>query len=130
MRLVSYLRAFRSGKLPKRTADILSDIVTGKVGVCRHRAFAFMLLARGAGVPTRVVYNEAHAFVEIKLPAGDWMRIDLGGDAPSLTMRNTENRTLHQPEQDPFPTPDAYLETYSYGLLGHSNGEELKSKAS
>ena len=71
-----------------------------------------MLLARGAGVPTRVVYNEAHAFVEIKLPAGDWMRIDLGGDAPSLTMRNTENRTLHQPEQDPFPTPDAYLETH------------------
>ena len=127
--LVGYLRSFRSGQLPERTDDILSDIVTAKVGVCRHRAFAFMLLARGAGVPTRVVYNEAHAFVEIQLPAGGWMRIDLGGDAPSLTMRNTENRTLHRPKQDPFPTPAAYLETYSYGLLGHTQFQNVDSKA-
>lgn len=111
--LVAHFRAFTAGELPASGGDIYEDLALGGVGVCRHRAFAFMITARAAGVPARVVHNEAHAFVEILAPDGRWRRIDLGGEAPRLDIGGGEGRRLHTPAPDPFPKPAAWLNQYS-----------------
>ncbi|MFH0902927.1 MAG: transglutaminase domain-containing protein [Pseudomonadota bacterium] len=78
-RLVLYFRSFEPGQLRHRTGDIYNDLAIAKRGVCRHRAFAFMVTANALGIPARYVANEAHAFVEVWLPEQRWVRIDLGG---------------------------------------------------
>ena len=40
-----------------------------------------MITANALGIPTRLVENEAHAFVEVWFPERSWQRIDLGGAA-------------------------------------------------
>jgi transglutaminase-like putative cysteine protease len=42
----------------------LLDLARGKRGVCRHRAYAFVIVAQALGIPARFVQNEAHAWVE------------------------------------------------------------------
>lgn len=116
--LVGYFRGFRAGPPPDSSGDIYEDLALGEVGVCRHRSFAFMITARAAGVPTRVVHNEAHAFVEVRAPDGRWRRVDLGGEAPELSIGGGEGRRLHQPTPDAFPKPEAYQSQYS-SMLTH-----------
>ena len=111
--LVEHFRGFRAGPPPGDSGDIYEDLALGGVGVCRHRAFAFMITARAAGVPTRVIHNEAHAFVEVRAPDGRWRRIDLGGEAPRLDITGGDGRRLHTPAADAFPKPEAYLDQYS-----------------
>lgn len=73
-------------------------------GICRHRAYAFMITALGLGIPTRLALNEAHAWVEVY--DGDlWHRIDLGGAAEQLEM-DDEGRPRHVEPSDPFDWPD------------------------
>lgn len=117
-RMVAWFRDFEAGTPPPKDGSIFVDLALGQKGVCRHRAFAFTLAARGAGVPTRQVQNEAHAFVEILAPDGRWRRIDLGGQAPSLDFKNNQNHRLHQPPPDPFAKPERYTEQYSAQLQG------------
>jgi hypothetical protein len=112
-RLVGWFRAFKAGPPPARSGDIYEDLALGQVGVCRHRAFAFLVTARAAGVPTRYVQNEAHAFVEVRAPDGRWRRVDLGGEAPSLDVKGGAQVRLHTPPPDPYPKPQSYLESYS-----------------
>ena len=119
-RLVDHFRRYRAGPPAGTHDDIYLDLALGGVGVCRHRAFAFAITARAAGLPTRLVHNEAHAFVEIRLPAGDWRRIDLGGQAPSLDLSGAENKRLHGPAPDAFPKPPAYTAQYSAQLMAQA----------
>ncbi len=116
-RLIAYFRAFVAGPMVDGPGDLYSDLALGGVGVCRHRAFAFIVTARAAGVPTRYVQNEAHAFVEIKVPDGTWRRVDLGGQAPNLDIENANGGRLHTPPPDAFPKPESYLSSYSSQLL-------------
>jgi hypothetical protein len=58
-----------------------------KKGVCRHRAFAFLVTAQSLGIPTRVITNEAHAWVEV-FDSRLWRRIDLGGAAPMANAKS------------------------------------------
>ncbi len=111
--LVSHFRGFEAGPPPTASGDIYEDLALGGVGVCRHRSFAFMITARAAGVPTRVVHNEAHAFVEVMAPDGRWRRVDLGGEAPELSIDGGEGRRLHQPTPDAFPKPESWRNQYS-----------------
>ncbi len=115
-RLVEYFRDFETGALPKG-GDLYRDVALGGLGVCRHRAFAFVLSARAAGLPTRYVQNEAHAFAEVRLPDGSWRRVDLGGQAPSLDLKDRPGQTLHSPLPDAFPKPERYLQGYSARAL-------------
>ena len=73
-------------------------------GICRHRAYAFMITALGLGIPTRVALNEAHAWVEV-YDGELWHRIDLGGAASELDM-DDEGRPRHVEPRDPFEWPD------------------------
>lgn len=123
-RLVHWFRAFEAGTPPAKQGSIFVDLALGQKGVCRHRAFAFTLAARAAGVPTRQVQNEAHAFVEILAPDGKWRRIDLGGQAPSVDFKNKQDHRLHQPPPDAFDKPEAYTSQYSAQLQGVGGGAD------
>jgi len=77
--LVRYFREFvDSPESPHAHGNVYLDLALSKKGVCRHRAFAFLVTAQSLGIPTRMVTNEAHAWVEVH-DGTLWRRIDLGG---------------------------------------------------
>jgi len=120
--LVAYFRAFEAKPFPPSTGDIYRDLCDSQAGVCRHRAFAFMITANALGIPTRFVENEAHAFVEVWFPHRNWQRIDLGGAALRMDVTGAENKTLHRPRaDDPFAKPQQYKQNYTQ-LEGEING--------
>jgi len=106
-RLVQYFRSFTDSAAPTPARrSIYLDLALSKIGVCRHRAFAFLVTAQSLGIPTRLVMNEAHAWVEVH-DGTSWRRIDLGGagvlqDAAALTL----DRPAYEPPPDPFGWPD------------------------
>jgi hypothetical protein len=112
-KLVGYFRAFQAK--PMRTGtDIYLDLCFSQAGVCRHRAFAFMITANALGIPTRFVENEAHAFVEVWFPDRRWQRIDLGGAALRMEVTGASDKVLHRPRaDDPFEKPPEYKQNYT-----------------
>ena len=113
-RLVGYFRAFEAKPLPRSTGDLYRDLCDTQAGVCRHRAFAFMITANALGLPTRFVSNEAHAFVEVWLADRRWQRIDLGGAALRMEVQGADSKTLHRPRaEDPFAKPPEYKQGYT-----------------
>lgn len=113
--LVRWFRGFEPGEPPPSGGDVLADLVLSQRGVCRHRSLGFVVVAQSLGIPAQMVINEAHVFVEAWVPFADgtdgWQRIDLGGGADSLQLRNTGGQHLHRTEfRDPWPRPDAYAE--------------------
>lgn len=106
--MVAYYRGFSAEPLDPaaRTNDEYRDISLSRRGVCRHRAFSFVITAQHLGIPARYVFNEAHAFVEVYVPSVGWMRVDLGGSAEGLEISNTDQKVRHDPTvPDPFPKP-------------------------
>ncbi|HEX6243245.1 MAG TPA: transglutaminase-like domain-containing protein [Polyangiales bacterium] len=114
-KLVEHFRSFEESRLaPADTGNILLDLARGKRGVCRHRAYAFVIVAQALGVPARFVQNEAHAWVEVKLPQLSYMRIDLGGAAAGLNPHALEDKPFYRPQvEDPWPRPRVYQESYA-----------------
>jgi transglutaminase-like putative cysteine protease len=83
-RLVAYFRSFvDSDEFPTDRDDVYLALALSKKGVCRHRAFAFLVTALGLGLPVRMIANEAHAWVEVN-DGSLWRRIDLGGAGRAL----------------------------------------------
>src|SRR5262249_29517904 len=120
--LVGYFRGFQPGEIRNPTGNVYRDLCDSKVGVCRHRAFAFMITANALGIPTRFVENEAHAFVEVWFPERNWQRIDLGGAALRMEVQGAGTKTLHRPRsEDPFEKPPEYKQNYTQ-LRGHIKG--------
>ena len=109
-KLVTHFRAYVAEE--KRHAlsgrELFVRLALGGAGACRHRAYAFVILAQALGLPTRFVANEAHAFAEAWVPRIGWRRVDLGGVSPRLEIYGRGERKVHQPGYDPFPRPDAY----------------------
>ena len=106
-KLVGYYRAFTpSDDPPRGRSDIFLDLALSKKGVCRHRAFAFLVTALGLGVPARMVVNEAHALGRglRREDLGD--RIDLGGAAANLDFTPETNKPSHIPPPDPYSWPE------------------------
>lgn len=105
-KMVDYFRSFSpSEEPPSGRGDIYLDLALSKKGVCRHRAFAFLVTGIGIGIPTRMVVNEAHAWVEVydgKL----WHRIDLGGAAANLENDPDPNKPAYMPPPDPYAWPE------------------------
>lgn len=103
-KLVSYFRAFQdSEQEPNQNGDIYLDLALSQKGVCRHRSFAFLVTALYLGIPTRVVMNEAHAWVEVN-DGHAWRRIDLGGAGRMLHDPLSTN-VPYEPPADPFAWP-------------------------
>lgn len=106
--LVAHFRDFSpSGDLPRASAGpaLYRELSLAKKGVCRHRAYAFVVTALGLGLPARFVRNEAHAWVEV----GDgqaWHRIDLGGAAGRFEVDTAAGAPAHAVPPDPFPWPE------------------------
>jgi len=104
-KMVEYFRGFEpSDDPPRGRADIYLDLALSKKGVCRHRAFAFLVTALNIGLPARMVVNEAHAWVEV-YDATLWHRIDLGGAALNLDQAQDPNRPPYVPPPDPYAWP-------------------------
>jgi Transglutaminase-like superfamily len=128
--LVGHFREFEAGHLSQGSdRDIYLDLVEQQLGVCRHRAFAFMVTANGLGIPTRYVTNEAHAWVEVWLPGVNWARIDLGGAAMRMVVDNAESKSMYQPRgEDPFAKPQGYQNNYTQ-LEGEIAGLSQEQRA-
>ena len=134
--LTRHFRSFvESTQPPPSTGNIYLDLSRGMKGVCRHRAYGFVITAQALGVPTRFVQNEAHAWVEAHLPGG-WLRIDLGGAASALRAHGASDRPIYDSGQpDSLPRPEAYRESYSQlggevsGLRDEPSGSEPSGDA-
>jgi transglutaminase-like putative cysteine protease len=116
-KLVAYFRGFtESEDPPAPSRDIYLDLALSRKGVCRHRAFAFMVTALSLGLPTRVVVNEAHAWVELH-DGRMWRRVDLGGAGQTLH-DPLSNNVPYDPPPDPFAWPQ-----------GATRGDDLAERA-
>ncbi len=104
--LVAYFRAFEDSQDPPAAGpNIYARLALSKKGVCRHRAYAFVVTALGMGIPARMVVNEAHAWVEVH-DGVLWRRIDLGGAANFIEQEPSDAaRPAHRTPPDPFPWP-------------------------
>jgi hypothetical protein len=106
--LVAYFRSFSpSEAAPKasRGAQLYSELALSRKGVCRHRAYAFAVTALGLGLPTRMVRNEAHAWVEV-YDGVRFHRIDLGGAAGRMELDPRTADHLYRPPPDAFGWPE------------------------
>jgi transglutaminase-like putative cysteine protease len=106
-RLVQYFRGFAEAEDPPRgRASVYLDLALSRKGVCRHRAFAFLVTAQSLGIPTRFIQNEAHAWVEIH-DGVLWRRIDLGGAGHMSTpaSQGLAERPVYKPPPDLFAMP-------------------------
>lgn len=113
-KLVYYFRGFEAKSIDHPTGDVFWDLFANQAGVCRHRSSTFMITANALGIPTRLVTNEAHAFVEVWFPERGWQRVDLGGAALRMEVQNAEDKTIHRPRaEDPFAKPEAYDQGYT-----------------
>jgi hypothetical protein len=116
-KLVSYYRSFAdSEEPPPPSRDIFLDLALSRKGVCRHRAFAFMVTSLHLGIPARMVVNEAHAWVEIN-DGRMWRRVDLGGAGRMLHDPLSTNVPYDAPP-DPFAWPQ-----------GATRGDDLAERA-
>jgi hypothetical protein len=103
--LVKHFRSFSPSDDHPQSAgiDLYRDLAVSQKGVCRHRAYAFVLTALAIGLPARFVRNEAHAWVEV-FDAYRWHRVDLGGAASDIQYSD-DRRVAHVPPRDPFEWP-------------------------
>ncbi|MCS6915440.1 MAG: hypothetical protein RMK29_07590 [Myxococcales bacterium] len=117
-RLVAYFRAFEVGPLRGQRGSTYLDLALEQRGACRHRAYAFVITALGAGLPARYVENEVHVFAEVfvpvlergQAPSGYWRRVHLGGAPLEARVLDAEDKIAY-PEggQDPLPRPPAFV---------------------
>ncbi|APR80527.1 Hypothetical protein A7982_05874 [Minicystis rosea] len=116
-KMVEYYRGFLpSEEPPSGRQDIYLDLALSKKGVCRHRAFGFLVTAIGIGIPARMVVNEAHAWVEV-YDSRLWHRIDLGGAAANLDNEPDPSRPAYLPPPDPYAWPS-----------GRDSGQDLAER--
>lgn len=104
--LIAHFRAFAaSDNRPTSSGVALyEELALSKKGVCRHRSYAFLITAHAIGLPTRMVRNEAHAWVEI-YDGTIWHRVDLGGAAENLDTRTNPDQPQYESPQDPYDWP-------------------------
>ena len=118
--LVAHFRSFTpSADLPEASlgTGLYEELSLSQKGVCRHRAYAFVITALTLGIPARMVRNEAHAWVEV-YDAEVWHRIDLGGAAGAMNISRAEEASQYRLPPDPYDWPE-----------GSQSGTELVEEA-
>ena len=122
--LVNYFRTFSpSDDAPRASSGsaLYSELALSKKGVCRHRAYAFVVTALALGIPARLVRNEAHAWVEVS-DGFSWHRVDLGGAASRLDYEQHSSEHQHQPPADPYQWPPGSEAAESLTAQASSSG--------
>jgi hypothetical protein len=104
-RMVEYFRSFAPQDEPRREKgeQLYQAIALSQVGVCRHRAFAFVVTGLALGLPSRFIRNEAHAWVEV-YDGRLWHRVDLGGAAGEMSL-TSDLDVPHESPPDPYGWP-------------------------
>jgi len=126
--MVGYFRSFVPSEDPPRSeGDIYLDLALSKKGVCRHRAFAFLVTALHLGLPTRMIVNEAHAWVEV-YDGALWHRVDLGGAALDLEDENDPDKPMHKPPSDPYEWPPGAQEQSGQDLAVREHTADASSQ--
>jgi hypothetical protein len=123
--MIKYFNSFEAGAFtPRADGDLYLSLSISKQGVCRHRAYAFTVTAQAMGIPTRYVFNDAHAWVEVYVPKLGWRRIDLGGSSEGLDVSGARGKPIYQPEKkDPLdslrpPSAEATASNQPFGGAG------------
>jgi hypothetical protein len=124
--LAAYFRSFEPGPPPAGTLGTDYELLAlGRVGLCRHRAYAFVVTAQALGIRARMPVSRLHAWVEALVPVPGvngprwlWRRIDLGG-AYGETDQQVADVPAHVPDlPDPLPWPRGAKPTPSAGFPG------------
>ena len=76
-------------------ADKWAARLQQRCGDCRHRAMLMMQMAQKLNIPTRLVTNAVHAFVQVGTEDG-WLNIDLGGKPAKYQITKGPEITLHE----------------------------------
>lgn len=76
-------------------SDTYKAMAMSQCGCCGVRSQVFYITANCIGIPTRLINNECHAYVEIYIPSNGWTMVQLGGCDPAF--ENSIN-----PGYDPF----------------------------
>jgi Transglutaminase-like superfamily len=129
--LVNYFRTFApSDEAPHASsgAALYSELSLSRKGVCRHRAYAFVLSALGLGIPARLVRNEAHAWVEVS-DGISWHRVDLGGAASHIDYEQHSSEHQHQPPADPYQWPPGAESAQDLSAQASSSGPKPTTPA-
>jgi len=124
--LVSYFRNFsESDERPSATRGIAlyQQLALSQKGVCRHRAYGFVLTALAAGIPARFVHNEAHAWVEV-FDGTMFHRVDLGGAATGLDFRGEPPSRMYRSPRDVFDWPKQARSGATLSSLSASSREK------
>lgn len=128
--LVDYFRRFHESDdvvLGQDPAELYLRLSLERQGVCRHRAYAFMVTALALGIPTRLVHNEAHAWVEV-FGGTHYHRIDLGGAAARVhDFRRDPAIPEHRSPPDAFSWPAGA--TPGASLLGETTSTPSSSSS-
>jgi hypothetical protein len=109
--LVDYFRGFTESDEPLARdpgRSMYLDLALSQKGVCRHRAYAFVITALALGLRSRMVLNEAHAWVEVA-DGEQWKRVDLGGAGMLLNRPEEAKSVPYKPPPDPFDWPPGAL---------------------
>ena len=79
--LTAYFSTFSCDSVPspQKEPDVYLAIAESRQGACSQRAVGFFITANSLGIPTRLVINECHAFVEVYIPQHGWKMINLNG---------------------------------------------------
>lgn len=106
MTLYDYFSSFQPGEIPSESEqpDPYLAMALSQHGCCYIRSFACFVTANSIGIPTRLVSNECHAFVEMYIPNNGWTEVQLGGCGTNIC--NPDGNPIFDGNTDPYDDDD------------------------
>ena len=140
--ITRYCQKFSGHAKPAARQPLFLYLLQQRQGSCRHRVVAFVGLCRYFAIPSRIIQNTSHSFVEVSLNQ-TWHSRDLGGApcdsqiaAPQFSTPNVpvpltqqepgpsarQPRVQRQPSQSRLTTEEKTL----FHVFNHASSEEQK----
>ena len=133
--IIQYCQAFSGGTKPEEWQSLFLYLLQQRQGSCRHRVVAFVGLCRYFAIPSRIIFNECHAFVEFSA-RGIWYQRDLGGapgeeeiSVPQFSTSGTGTAPSFSPNQlwvngQPNPTGVTEQAEILFSVFNQASSEE------
>ncbi|MDP3268574.1 MAG: hypothetical protein Q8M40_05935, partial [Legionella sp.] len=97
--ICAYFASFDSGELTLSNYETLEQsIFYQKKGACRHRAILAYHLFKALNIPVCLVFNDVHAFLELKAD-NQWIGVCLGGYEAQVQLENSPSDELEKLEK-------------------------------